>query len=84
MRGGVLVSTVASQQEGPKFDSRLGHFCVEFACSPRVCMYSLQVLQLPPTSKGMHVRLIGVYKLFLGVSVSLCVVVCLVCLCVAL
>jgi len=35
-------------------------------------------------SKNMHVRLIGVSKLSLGVNVSVCVVVCLVCLCVSL
>ena len=47
--GGVVVSTVASQQEGSRFDPHLGLFCVEFACSRRVCMGSLRVPQLPPT-----------------------------------
>jgi len=28
---------------------RLGPLCVEFACSPRVCVRSLRVLRLPPT-----------------------------------
>jgi len=32
--GGVVVSTVASKQEGSLFESGLGHFCVEFACPP--------------------------------------------------
>ncbi|KAF7666011.1 hypothetical protein LDENG_00123210 [Lucifuga dentata] len=31
-------------------------FCLEFACSPHVCMGSLWVLRLPPTSKDMQVR----------------------------
>uniref|UniRef100_A0A673ADR9 Rho guanine nucleotide exchange factor 10 n=1 Tax=Sphaeramia orbicularis TaxID=375764 RepID=A0A673ADR9_9TELE len=40
--GGAVVSTRASQQEGPGLDSNtirrgVGPFCVEFACSPRVC-----------------------------------------------
>ena len=46
---GVVVSTVASQQEGSRFNSQLGLFCVEFACSPRVCVGSLWVLRLTPT-----------------------------------
>jgi len=49
LHGGVVVSTIASQQKGSWFESRMGPFCVEFACSPRVCVGSLQVLQLPPT-----------------------------------
>ena len=49
LHGGVVVSTVASQREGSRFSSRLGPFCVEFACSPRVCVGSLRVLRLPPT-----------------------------------
>ena len=48
---GVVVSTVASQQEGFRFNSQLelGPFCVEFACYPCVCVGSLRVLQLLPT-----------------------------------
>ncbi len=41
MRGGGSVgSIVASQQDGPWFESRLSQDanCVEFACSSRVCM----------------------------------------------
>ena len=49
LHGGVVVSTVASQQEGSRFDPHLGPFCVEFVCSPRVCVGSLWVLRLPPT-----------------------------------
>ena len=41
---GVVVSTVASQQEGAR---------LEFACSPHTCVGSL------PLSKNMHVGLIG-------------------------
>ncbi len=66
--GGSVVSAVASQQEGPRFESRYQEcpgfalagvepFCLEFACSPRVYMRSLQVLRFPPTNKkNMHVR----------------------------
>ena len=50
--GGAVVSAVASQQEGPGFESR--PFCVELACSPRVCVGFLRVLRFPPTSKDMH------------------------------
>ena len=64
LHGGVVVSTVASQQEGSRFNSLLGPFCVEFACSPRVCGSSLWLLWLP-LSKNMHVRLIGVSKIVL-------------------
>ena len=46
---GVVVSTVTSQQEGSRFNSHPGPFCVEFACSPRVCVGSLWVLRLPAT-----------------------------------
>jgi len=42
LHGGVVVTTVASQHEP---------FCVEFACSPRVCVGSLWVLRLPPTTQ---------------------------------
>ena len=50
--GGAVVSTVASQQEGCGFVPRLARpFCVEFACSPRVCVGSLRVLRLPPADQ---------------------------------
>jgi len=45
-----------------------GTFCVEFACSPLVCVGSLRVLRLPPTIQ--KDRLIGDSKLYLGMSVS--------------
>ena len=52
-----------------------GSSCVEFACSPRVCVGSLRVLRLPPPSKNMHVRLTGDSKLSLcnNHTHSLCV-----------
>ncbi len=54
---GLVVSLVASQQEGAGIESRsthltsagVGPFCVEPACSLHVCVGSLQVLRLPPT-----------------------------------
>ena len=51
LHGGVVVSTVASQQEGSWFESWLGPFSVEFACSPRACVGSLRVRWLPPTAQ---------------------------------
>jgi len=45
LHGGVVVSTVASQQEDSCFETQLEPFCVEFACSPRVCVGSLRVLR---------------------------------------
>ena len=47
--GGAVVSAVASQLEGHGFKSRHGPFCVEFVCSPRVCVGFLRVLRFPPT-----------------------------------
>ena len=51
-------STVTSEQEGSRFRSRLVPFCVEFACSPRVCVEKTCMLD--------H------FKLTLGVSVGGC------------
>jgi len=51
LHGDVVVSTIASQQEDSRFESWLGPFCVEFACSPLVCVGSRWVLQLPPTGQ---------------------------------
>jgi len=78
LHGGVVVSTVASQQEGSWFESQLGPFCVEFACSPHVCMGSLQVPWLPPTTQNC---LSGDSKLSLGVSVSVAGFLCRLSLC---
>merc|ERR1712035_272647 len=74
--GGAVVSTAASQQEGPEFDPpapRLGQ---------GLSVRSLHVLPVPawvlsgysgflPQSKDMHVRLIGNSKLSVGVNVRL-------------
>jgi len=49
LHDGVVVSTVASQQEGSRLDPHLGPFGVEFVCSPCVCVGSLRLLRLPPT-----------------------------------
>ena len=84
MHGGVVVSTVASQQEGSRFNSQLGPFCVEFACSPVYAWVLSGYSGFLPPSKNMHVRLIGVSELSLGVSVSVHGCFCLICLCVAL
>jgi len=46
-----MVGTVAAQPEGSERESRLGPFCVEFACSPPVCVGSLRLLWLPPTAQ---------------------------------
>ncbi|KAF7642355.1 hypothetical protein LDENG_00259500, partial [Lucifuga dentata] len=55
-RGGTVVSDLlASQQEGPGFNSRPGQGLSVWSLYV-VCVGSLQVLRLPPTSKDMHVR----------------------------
>lgn len=43
-------------------------FCVDFACSPCVCVGSPGVLRLPPKSKNMHVRSMVDTKLSAGVN----------------
>jgi len=48
--GSTVVSTAASQRQGPGFNSWLGSLvCVEFAHSPRVCVGFLRVLRFPST-----------------------------------
>lgn len=47
----MAVGTVASQKEGPGFDSAQGPLCEESACSSRVCVGSLWVLWLPPIAR---------------------------------
>ncbi len=67
------------KQEGSGFESRfwvlipaaVGPFCVEFACSPRVCVGSLWVSGFLPQSKDMQVRLTGDSELPIGVNVSM-------------
>lgn len=73
-----MVSTVASQEEGPEFDSTVcpGPFYVEFTCSACVCVGYLRVLRLPLTVQRYAlsaVRLIGDSKLGVYLSVlALC------------
>ncbi|KAF7642028.1 hypothetical protein LDENG_00266000, partial [Lucifuga dentata] len=56
-RGGTVAQWLALLPHSKKvLGSIPGSFCVEFACSPCVCVGSLRVLRLPPTSKDMHVR----------------------------
>ncbi len=65
----IHILTVASRQEGSGFEptSRLGLFCMEFACSPCACVGFLQILLLPLPKTC---RLIGDSKLPIGVNVS--------------
>jgi len=44
--GEITGCTVVWWLEGSRFNSQLGPFCVEFACSPGVCVGSLRVLRL--------------------------------------
>jgi len=67
-------SAPSPHSKGSRFDPHLGPFCVESACSPRVCVGSLRVLRLPPTVQKHAVRLIGDSKLTL--LMSMCVAVC--------
>ena len=60
LHGGVVVSAVASQREGSKFNSQLGPFCVESACSPVYAWVLSGYSGFLPLSKNMHVGLIGV------------------------
>ncbi|KAF7645271.1 hypothetical protein LDENG_00207150 [Lucifuga dentata] len=48
--GGTVAQRLALSPHSKKVlgSSPTGPFCVEFACSPRVCVGSLQVLRLPP------------------------------------
>ena len=65
--GSTVRSTVASQQEWPGFDSRLGDqpfgpFCVEFAFSPCSCVCFLRVIRFPSTLQSHALRSIGYAK----------------------
>lgn len=46
-RGGAVIRTVNSQQEGPDFGSTTWPFSLEFSRSPHVCVGSAWVLWLP-------------------------------------
>lgn len=54
-KGGTVVNTVTLQQEGRGFNSGPGGLS-EFACSPRVCVGSLQVLRVPPTKEAVGIE----------------------------
>ena len=41
-------TAAVSQQEGPGFESESERFCVEFACSPCVCVGLFRALWFPP------------------------------------
>ncbi|KAF7648537.1 hypothetical protein LDENG_00155190 [Lucifuga dentata] len=58
MSGGMVAQWLALSPHIKKVpgSSPASPFCMEFACSPCVCVGFLQVLQLPPTSKDMQVR----------------------------
>ena len=70
--GGLVVSSVASQEEGSWFESRLGAFYVEFSCFPYACMGFLLVTISASSHKpkNIHIKLISDSKLCVGVSVS--------------
>ena len=51
----MMVSAVASQREGPGFESESRRSCAEFARSRRVRVGLLRVLRFPPTVQK-HVR----------------------------
>jgi len=66
-------STADLQQERFQFESQLGPFCVEFACSPSTCVGSLGALRLPLTVEKQsqkHVKVTGDSALNLEVIVS--------------
>ncbi|MEQ2309855.1 hypothetical protein AMECASPLE_002782 [Ameca splendens] len=65
-----LVALLSCSKKVLGSDPTLQSFCMEFACSACACVGSLQVLQLPPTVQK-HVRLIGLSKLTLGMSVCM-------------
>ena len=71
---GAVVSAVTSKQEGPRFESESGGFCVEFACS--VSAWVLWYSGFLPQFKNMQSggRLIGDSKLPTGVDGCMCIV----------
>lgn len=81
VHGGAMVSTVASQQDDPGIDSRI-RGCVEFGCSPCVCVSFFRYSCFLQQSKDVHIRLTVDSKVAVGVngSLSLCVrlVICTV------
>lgn len=67
--GGAVVTSVASQQDGPGFD--LGPFCEDYASSPGPAQVPFRCSGLLTQSKYMQVGLSGYYKLPVCVNVSL-------------
>ena len=64
LHSGVVVSTIASQQEGSRFNSRLEPFCVELARS--VCSLCMRGFSPgTPASSYRPKTLIGVSKIIL-------------------
>jgi len=70
--GGVVVSTVASQREGSRFNSRLVLSVWSLHVLPVYAWVLSRYSSFLPPSKNMHVRLTGDSKLSFGVSVSVC------------
>lgn len=69
--GGTLVSTIASQQDEPGFDSRIPR-CVEFGSFPCVCVSFFRYSGFLQQPEDVHIRLTVDSKVAVGVNVSLC------------
>ena len=66
--GGTVVSTAASQRQGPRFDSRFGSLCVwSLYVLPMSVWVSFGCSGFLPQSKDVRVRWIGQAKLSLSV-----------------
>lgn len=75
LQGGFVLSCVAPLPPSKKdLIPGVGRvpFCVEFTCSPCVCVGSLHVPQLPPRIQRHTVELSEESKLIVGVSVIVC------------
>ena len=72
LQGGVVVSTVASQQRVPGSIPAWGLSVWSLHVLPVYVWLLFGYSGFLPPSRNMHVRLIGVSKLSLGVSVSVC------------
>ena len=71
-RGGLVVSTVASQQEVPDSNLSRGLSVWSLHVLPVLAWVFSRYSGFFQQSKDMHVRLISVSKLPVGVSVSVC------------
>jgi len=67
LHGGTVISTAASQHQGPGFDSRLGSVCGNLHILPVSAWVSSGCSGFLPQSKGVRVRWIGHAKLSLSV-----------------